>query len=738
MKLYYNKKEYTSVDELSRIFTNDYRVKITPHNVYQICCHYHLTPLYGKFDEYSKRVVPCERKDEELAFFNDKLVWQVRHMKEDFTDVLDYVVNGDKYDAEWKSEPLTDYTPNESNMEYVNNELMNKYQFEGVRRIIKLTENQFNRLFEGVYINNLKNGKANITYQKGKNENSGNQIKTDYLKTDKMDENNADTYIVPLKGGIVSYNITSIKGSEVMHYFKKRWDNKKAEINIATSISNNKNGNNDKLTILWVDDARNPDKYFSNVSTSKAYIRNISYYEKIFENYNVDFYWVKNIDEFQTYILNNGLPDMCSFDFDLKDLRNDGSHQKGKDCAEWLKQYCASNNLQLPKCYLHSANHGGRKELYDILGDVVIDSENDNKHTYELTMLDDEFNKFKTQFLSKVSKVVEYALGKMNLENIEKLSIYPVKSSSRFNSQMCKEIAKDNICGLPLNIVDDNILTKDLRNIEMDNEFIGKNKEFYDQRLLKGGTNKSSALDYTQSFINKFVSISSTNELLNQLNDAYHRLIVCINNNKTNIRNNGTLTERQIETMTRIYMVYYDAYAQLKYGAYKFMDLTNKNGFTKIQQKNLLEPLKYSKGPSISKRSDFVWNIVKSRVRGLKSSVTNKAYEKIDICEWQRPQFEIKSISNAQRMGVRNIYNPTTDTELLNNEIAKIGNDVLIVFDDNLSGGATLSDVCYQFKKLGINNIIPITFGVMSKKESMGIVPLNKPRDKHGMEGFNY
>ena len=46
----------------------------------------------------------------------------------------------------------------------------------------------------------------------------------DYVKTDKMDSLGGDTYEVPLKGGITSYNITSKNGSLVMKYFKHFFD----------------------------------------------------------------------------------------------------------------------------------------------------------------------------------------------------------------------------------------------------------------------------------------------------------------------------------------------------------------------------------------------------------------------------------------------------------------------------------------------------------------------------------
>jgi hypothetical protein len=70
-----------------------------------------------------------------------------------------------------------------------------------------LTESQFNKLFEDVYMNNIdtKNKKVGLTYNKNRGvRNKGNLNSFDMLKTDKMDTNDDDTYEVPLKGGIIS------------------------------------------------------------------------------------------------------------------------------------------------------------------------------------------------------------------------------------------------------------------------------------------------------------------------------------------------------------------------------------------------------------------------------------------------------------------------------------------------------------------------------------------------------
>ena len=101
---------------------------------------------------------------------------------------------------------------------------------------IYINEEQLQRLNEDVYVSGLKRKKAKLSYDKRQNadrvRNMGNYNSSDMLNTGKMDQNNADTFIVPLKGGINSYNITSIKGTEVMHYFKNKFSNKATNINI--------------------------------------------------------------------------------------------------------------------------------------------------------------------------------------------------------------------------------------------------------------------------------------------------------------------------------------------------------------------------------------------------------------------------------------------------------------------------------------------------------------------------
>ena len=76
-----------------------------------------------------------------------------------------------------------------------------------------------------------------LTYTTG-NRGEGNALAADKLVTDKMDAANGDTYEVMLKGNIPSYNITDIKGTEVMHYFKRLFDHQKTMAMVSNKKHN--------------------------------------------------------------------------------------------------------------------------------------------------------------------------------------------------------------------------------------------------------------------------------------------------------------------------------------------------------------------------------------------------------------------------------------------------------------------------------------------------------------------
>ena len=428
---------------------------------------------------------------------------------------------------------------------------------------IYINEEQLQRLNEDVYVSGLKRKKAKLSYDKRQNadrvRNMGNYNSSDMLNTGKMDQNNADTFIVPLKGGINSYNITSIKGTEVMHYFK----NKTTNINIEV---------------------------------------------------------------------------------------------------------------------------------------------NGEKSEYELMMEDSEFREFLETFCFKVSNVVnhvskEIASKDKNFKGFKGVSIYPVPSSSRFNTEMAAILQKFNIgiSGLPCRKIDTRLFEKDLSDLQKDQDFINKNKEYFNGRYFQNGEDDKTHLDVMNDTIRKFKNVTAAQDqtLIDEYNMWVNRVI-------TSYR-----TKVSPQKLAQNYdnLVKARAAIRAKLGKGRW-----DNAFNKI---------KYAKGPSVDERTANIQSIV--------ASVMGKTYiskNNIDIVEISPQNFQIKNFTDDVRMGLQNFFKAQGGIE---EELARIEGTVFVIFDDNVSGGATLSDICYQASKLGIKYIVPITFGQMRTKYSVGTMKINAP-----------
>jgi len=460
---------------------------------------------------------------------------------------------------------------------------------------IIITESQYNRLFEavdeGVYVNDLNNKKktAHITYQKGVNYQKGNKNPFDVIKTDKMDENNNDTYLVPLKGGLMSYNITSIRGTEIMHYFKRKFEHQK--------------------TMMKID-----------------------------------------ADE------------------------------------------------------------------------------------YELEMQDNEFQQFLNQFQTKVNNVISYAYQQFKASNpqvdFSKISIYPVPSSSNFNTKMAGLMANRQFVDLPVQVINQNLLSKDLRNLSKDKEFIKNNKNYYNNQLAP--SINGSVDQHIDTTLNKFQSKNNAQENIDEINSVVNCILkdyYYINQYKKKGINYNNI----LQDLCEWYETYYVDLGELK-DALKYNDGVDGKEM-KLQISKAAGHIKYSKIPAINKHNEEIWELVKSYFRG-----SGKNIKMLDIHKWSLTPFEIKTLPNGIRMGMKGMYNPNEDAELVRQELEKIQGTILVIFDDNISGGATLSDICNTCKEMGIQYIIPITFGQMNTKWGYGtntsaILPVNYK----GQEGeFNY
>lgn len=128
-------------------------------------------------------------------------------------------------------------------------------------------------------------------------------------------------------------------------------------------------------TLLWLDDYRDPkDSSFLNKFCP----------EFVGDRDNEDVViWVKNFNEFEQWIYNNGLPNKISFDHDLADehyapqerygdyntwASEQGFKEKtGMDCAQFIVDYCLDYNKELPTWSVHSANPSGAENITKLL-----------------------------------------------------------------------------------------------------------------------------------------------------------------------------------------------------------------------------------------------------------------------------------------------------------------------------------------------------------------------------------
>ncbi len=120
--------------------------------------------------------------------------------------------------------------------------------------------------------------------------------------------------------------------------------------------------------------ARNAASSQGLIPTYNVYLRN-----------DITWDWVKNYDEFVSYITEKGIPDFFAFDHDLgedayelwnkhkgyKKTDIDYSEYKTKTgfhCAQWLVDYCLDNELELTsEIHAHSMNPKGRENILSIL-----------------------------------------------------------------------------------------------------------------------------------------------------------------------------------------------------------------------------------------------------------------------------------------------------------------------------------------------------------------------------------
>lgn len=86
--------------------------------------------------------------------------------------------------------------------------------------------------------------------------------------------------------------------------------------------------------------------------------------------------------------------------------------------------------------------------------------------------------------------------------------------------------------------------------------------------------------------------------------------------------------------------------------------------------------------------------------------------------------FQIKSLDDRTRRAIEGLF--TINPNYLSLQ-TKLRGKTIILFDDNISSGATMDDLCLLLQRYGVANIIPITLGTISPT----IYKMSDRRNKH-------
>jgi hypothetical protein len=119
----------------------------------------------------------------------------------------------------------------------------------------------------------------------------------------------------------------------------------------------------------FVDDIRKPEQAFLYDGSN----------ESLCEKTGIDsIKWdiVRSYSDFKKYIDKNGIPDIVSFDHDLKpahyDMKIENMKDTGYECAEYLIKICKEKSKPIPTYFVHSASPLGRARIIKVLEDARI------------------------------------------------------------------------------------------------------------------------------------------------------------------------------------------------------------------------------------------------------------------------------------------------------------------------------------------------------------------------------
>lgn len=116
-----------------------------------------------------------------------------------------------------------------------------------------------------------------------------------------------------------------------------------------------------KINSVWIDFEVEYDfTYFESLLDRLPYTKKKLYLDDL-RPAPEGFIWVKNFEEFTSYIAYYRMPGFISFDHDL------GEEKSGYDCAKWLVEFCMNREVPLPDFAVHSQNPVGKENIQALL-----------------------------------------------------------------------------------------------------------------------------------------------------------------------------------------------------------------------------------------------------------------------------------------------------------------------------------------------------------------------------------
>lgn len=111
----------------------------------------------------------------------------------------------------------------------------------------------------------------------------------------------------------------------------------------------------------------------------------------------------------------------------------------------------------------------------------------------------------------------------------------------------------------------------------------------------------------------------------------------------------------------------------------------------------------------IKQKKELVKNL-EEQIKILRKGRRGK--DKTKTSEGKAKNFEIKSIEDKRRRSLEGLFG-------INPKLSGIQQDLkgknVVIFDDNISSGATLDDICLELQKYGVASILPITLAIIPK-----------------------